>query len=215
MWNDIFLVVLSIIFFLLFFLCIKSKHRKPLFILIVLLISCYGFFANIYPVENLFYSFPTAERAADYICSGELLGIVEGTDSALLVYTDPPNTIHTVILPRSEGGYHLGSNSTRKEFAENRDTKYFAQLLGCPGREDRYWYISGPLEGSSVTIADSSGSAFVTSLRDIGYSSIEEKELFHFIFFALLNPTNDDTFHVTITDTGETTDLTFEDVSPG
>ena len=103
--------ILRAILWLILSMCIvliirKSKYRsKKLLsiasvVLCVVLVSVSGMF----PVENLFITYQSPERAFHYFQSGKIKEIIDGQESCLVIYNDGNSTYGYNIIPKTERG---------------------------------------------------------------------------------------------------------------
>jgi len=76
-----------------------KKNNKKLIILSFMFCTILGSFSHLIPFENCFIKFNSPEEVFDYIGSGEIIDIIYGKDSCMIVYSKGENTFsHTIIL---------------------------------------------------------------------------------------------------------------------
>ena len=162
MWNSVVQNIVGLIFVAALILTIRNKRRKKRtwwsIVLGATLIGIILLAQN--RIENIFYSFPTAESVAAYACGDHVLGIVDGKDSSMIVYSDNENVIKTMITPKRESGYKIGTDIRTKWISKNLGNGV-VDILEYMGIEDHYVYTMVHSDTSEVSIEDSCNSEFV------------------------------------------------------
>lgn len=148
-------------------LAILIKLRKKSRHVVRLGIFCFGLVfllvLALYPIENLFYSFPSAKELCNYVYTDKnLLGIADGKVSCLIICSDKNTTtsITTMISPKAESGYKIGGMLSEREVLTVFDKGYSFSILCDVTGTDYYIVVQGVSTDSSVTFNDSSGSDF-------------------------------------------------------
>ena len=118
-------------------------------------------------IENVFYSFPTAESVAEYACGDDVNCIVDGKSSSLILYTDE-DSYTMMIAPRQKSGYKIGTDIRRKFISKDIVNGYIVYILEYTGIEDHYIYIRGLRDTSEISVEDSCNSKFVEFKQEVG-----------------------------------------------
>lgn len=207
MWNLIVQNIVGLIFVAALVLTIRSKSVKKRIgwsiILGVTLIGIILLAQN--RIENIFYSFPTAESVADYACGNDVLDVVDGNDSSLIIYSDNEGVIKTMITPRQKSGYKIGSDFHKKNISSDYSHGYLVDILGYEDVEDCYVTIIGTVDTPEVSVEDSMHSEFVISTMDgIGW----ERGRTRFLALAFIEEYTEE-YSVVITSGGESITIDF------
>lgn len=159
------------------------------------------YITSVRPIENIFYTFPSAESVADYVCTGNVWGILNGNESSLLVYTNKGNVINYMISPKTSDGFKIGG---RADYSSSTisDSIYTVQLLENKKCTERYILVSGIAYNDNLSIQDSFNSAFHLFTSD----KVPNEDLIYTSFSAvalLENPgtTNTDVYSIYVDDT--------------
>lgn len=187
--NILFVVVLPFGIF-------NKKHRKML-IACSVLIGIVSIYTNLFPVENLFYSFPTVGDVAKYACEGEIVGILDGKESGLILYSEEPRTVSYMLSCKTASGYKIGNRWTiQRHLTLNPQAPL--QILESANAIDKYIYVFGTIEGNEVIVKDTQGNHFFVFER----SSIQMgTEFTSFEGFCILSDTVDETYEITVNST--------------
>jgi len=148
-----------------------AKITVAMYVLLLMVISTITFFL---PVENLFLTFPTPEKAAAYYLIGEITGIAEGKNSCLVLYGDSSSSI----IPKTDNGYKIGTPfnitniKTSTYYSELSSNQAISALARAKGTDD--YYIAGvlmmdldELEKNNFSISDSNSSEFEYTIDNI------------------------------------------------
>lgn len=195
MWNTLLRSVVGVALITFLFMMIRAPNnlkRKINFLcfagamLATILLS-------IFRIENIFYTFPTAEAAAEYACKGEILGIVEGSQSSLVVYSSSIEELKTMLIPKSASGYKLCNELSTGIIASEYSQKYKVEILNKGS--DYFAFVYGASDDPDVSVSDNHNSRFLTSER---ISASSDNQHIIVAAFALINNANEN-YAVTVT----------------
>lgn len=113
-----------------------------------------------YPIENLFYSFPSPWAVAAYACDGDVAAVVDGGQSSLIVYQTRSGAQSCMISPKTDSGYKIGRMSAAKHTDAAISGIGFARLFQSAEVPDLYILVDGSGSGEHVAVEDSIGSEF-------------------------------------------------------
>lgn len=166
------------IFFLVLWICKKKgtpvtkRVRWVIAIITLVFITIFG----LIPMENFFVTFPSPQAAFNYSCVGEIMDVVDGNDSCMVIYKESKQTFITTFFLKEGMGYKLGTHfSFETVYAENHDG-LVVEVYMVKNTEDYYVSLFGSLKSDRIDIADSANSNFVTHsevILDTGYRSIK------------------------------------------
>lgn len=124
-------------------------------------------------IENVFYSFPTAESVAEYVCGDHVLNIIDGKNSSLIVYSDDEGVIKMMITPRQKSGYKIGSDFHKKTISSDYTHGYLVDILRYKDVEDCYITIIGIFNTPEISVEDNCNSKFVESKEENVFGNVE------------------------------------------
>lgn len=200
MWNSVIQKIVGLIFVAALVSIIRTKNVKKRtgwsIVLGVTLVGIILLAQN--RIENIFYSFPTAESVAAYACGDHVLGIVDGKDSSMIVYSDNENVIKTMITPKRESGYKIGTDIRTKWISKNlgNGVVYILEYMGI---EDHYVYIMVHSDTSEISVEDRCNSKFVESKKGNVFGNVKFTNYQAFAFIEEYT----EGYTVTITSGGE------------
>lgn len=125
---------------------------------VILLLGIYAL--DHYPIESLIYAFPTPEAVAEFVCPDGSFTIVEGQESALIIYPNSNNETCTMISPKTKAGYRVGGSGSDAVTQSIKADSCFAQIRESRRCSDRYIFIFGIMDGSEITVTDTIGSQY-------------------------------------------------------
>lgn len=96
---------------------------------------------SVYPVENLFVSFDSPQKAFNYYTFGEIEKTVDGEESCMIVYRNRNNTYQELIMQKTEKGYKLPSEILSKTVEKKQQRENNMKIIHAVGTHD--YYISG------------------------------------------------------------------------
>ncbi|MCQ4862710.1 hypothetical protein [Pseudoflavonifractor phocaeensis] len=203
MWNSILKGAVSVALIICLIAAIRAKRnirRRGVSIFFVVLSMLVLVLLSIYRVENIFYSFPTASSVADYVCNGEVVAIVDGHNSSLVVYKSE-DEVRVMIAPKTSSGYKIGNLALSPIIADNNNGKYAVQILS--EGNDYYTLIFGGMDSSNLNIKDSCNSEFFVYPESY---IVDGMEYGKFISLALISEPRGD-YSVTLTDDKQVTNI--------
>ncbi len=150
--------------FLLFRIIRRSRiqNKKAVTIASVVLCLCLLSLSAVFPVENGFVHFRSAEAAFRYSSRGTIEHVIHGSDSCMVVYSTGPGAYNDAIFPMSEQGYQLpnfyGIQETANEGLENGSF----EVLRLRGSDN--YYVRGVVvsENDDIQAVDCNGNAVCT-----------------------------------------------------
>lgn len=198
MWNSLVKALAGIVFFVVFLLTLRtrSKKRRKQNIVILFVTALVVFVLALFRIENVFYSFPTVDSVAEYVGAKDVLGIVDGKESSMIVYAEDAETIRTMIVPKGADGHKIGNDVDKKMVASDITRGYIVEVWKSRKCCDHYILVSGISDVPEVRVEDSAHSAFVISKEDV---TVKEWKLTKFTAFAFVEH-YEDGYSVTIND---------------
>lgn len=176
----------------------NKKHRK-LWIVTLVLVVVASVFVSMVPIENLFYSFPSAEAVAKYACKGKVVEILAGEESSLILYSEEPEAVSYMLSNKTDGGYKIGTNLEMNKHSHVISAPYTQiQISESTHAIDKYVYIFGIIEGKDVVITDTQGNNFFVFQESSSQAGTEGTL---FTAFCILNNTEYETYAITVNST--------------
>ena len=173
-----------------FLLLRRTLQSKALAITAVVVFFVVNMALSLFPAENAFMSFATAEKAARYTGIGEVVCVAEGEESGLLI-TKQRSGVQVQIYPKKDGEWQIGTGISFSQSSYAMEKGMITLYQYKPTGEH---YISVILFGTDIPIHDSVGSVFQTYTQD-------EITAEHFSEYYAYIPQFDDTYTVTINGT--------------
>lgn len=198
MWSNLIGGIIFIILTMMLIVKFKRKNNRWKWIAgyIVCLIGIFYIFS--YPLENLFYSFPSPEALAKYACDGKVIMIVDGSESSFIVYSKENNSYRYMISPKTESGYKIGRMLAHMETHQIASMQYDVSIISSKEVDDAYVLIGGLAEEKCVALQDNLNSAFI--LNETPESPIFEHEAMRILACAYLGDNFDVPYRVSTTD---------------
>lgn len=139
----------------------------------------------IFPFENVFITFETAQEAFSYACTGEAEYKLEGEDSCLFVYSKDDNTYSHFIVKKENGGYKIANQYSLKTLSKNFSEAGHFVIYRVKNSEDYYVFFSvNPKENeSTIKLLSASG-------EEIGVNIVRVKESNFYYFYTNEPPEN-------------------------
>lgn len=155
-----------------------------------------------YSLENAFYSFPSASAVAQYACDGDVVMIVDGNESSLIIYTTKSGTQSYMVSPKTATGYRIGRLVEHKETSKTVSMQYVANIIESKEVSDVYVLINGLAESNIVSIQDSLNSNF--TLHTTPEIPIDGHDVTRILASAYIGNDSNTPYDIKITDgTGE------------
>lgn len=186
---------------------INKKHRK-VWIAALVLATAATLLLGYAPIENAFYSFPTAEAVANYACRGEVIEILEGEESSMILYAPKPGDVSFMLSNKTEKGYKIGCWEEMKRHTHTIPGPGMQALISESTHGiDKYVYATGNIDGVDVTVEDTQNSSFFVFQES---SSLMGKEYTYFRVYCMLNDPEYEEYALTINSTAQSVTLKAE-----
>ncbi len=171
-------IVLWIVVSLLIVFKIRSSkivRKKGIAFLSVILCFVLISISWMYPIENFFVRFQSAEDVFHYAYFGEIEDVLDGKASCIVIYSDHNQGNGHYIIPKTEEGYEIPNSFTAKKISDEFDRNGSFEVYQVAGTQD--YYVVGTVlsNASSFNITDSRGqnvSAIVTDMGGTGTKTI-------------------------------------------
>lgn len=153
----------------------KIVRKKGVTFLSVILCLGLIFISGIYPIENLFMHFQSAESVFHYAYFGEIEDVLDGKASCIVIYSDHNQGNGHYIIPKTEEGYEIPNSFTAKKISDKFDRNGSFEVYQVKGTQDYYVVGSVLSNASSFNITDSRGQnvpAIVTEMGDTGTKTV-------------------------------------------
>lgn len=137
----------------------KHKNRKMFLISIALLIAFTITIFNI-PFENLFLSFDSPSEVLAYAGQGKIIGIVENTDSAVLITKLNANQYSHYFVLKNGNKYKIADFNDGKKIAEEHYESITITIYNVKGTNDYYLNVWGTVS-TETALSDSCNTDFV------------------------------------------------------
>lgn len=135
------IIVFMIISFLTIFIVNKTtKIKKQKIILFVVILSFLIIIISLIetPLINYFTNFKTPEKAFNFVYDEEIIDIVEGEESCMIVYKEDNNNFGQDYILKSEKEYKILNNFSLKKVANTIDEKGSFNIFNINGTNDYY-----------------------------------------------------------------------------
>lgn len=157
----------------------KKKRILTVAIICLLLVTLTGLF----PPESYLVSFSSPEEAFDYCRRGEIVGVVQGESSCMIVYSTGSDSEYSLMFLYGNGGrYQLPNTFCLKTLSEETVASGTFTQKSLKDSEDRYAFGLLITDEAGATLTDGCGNALHTLIKESGASL---KTLF---FYGLLAP---------------------------
>lgn len=205
MWGNCVEILANILFYGTLFLAVFHKKKRKLWIVALVLAGMASIFASLVPIENAFYSFPSAEAVAKYACKGEIIEILDGQESSMILYAEKPGTVSYMLSNKTEKGYKIGTYwSIRKHSRLISNPPAPIQVYESENAIDKYIYVFGIIEGRDVSINDTQGNDFLLFEKSSTQTGVE---LTSFEAFCIISDVEDTDYKITVNSTEKSIDL--------
>lgn len=174
--------LLRIIFFLVIFsligLCIAKKKIRKIFVISIVTIGIVLFsFSFLYPIENKFIKFETAEDVFKYIHTGDILDITYGNDSCMVYYRNSNNSYSYCFVEKNLDSYKIISRIKINKIYKSFSSKGNFEIYNIRGTNDYYFLGLVNSEVEQIELIDSKG-----EIIDMDLKWVEESN-FAYSFF--------------------------------
>lgn len=178
MWYGIVRIFVFILLFLGFFILYK-RHKRVLKVklivisFVVAMIFCSLSFLA--PIENLFITFSSPQNVFNYSVMGDINEVVEGRNSALILYTYKGSESNSII-PKVKGGWKIGTSLTYEEvfsktLQSDSEKVFMISVYRCKHTNDYYVLVSDIFSKSIISISDNKNSMFQRNKSPIDSST--------------------------------------------
>ncbi|WP_444643210.1 hypothetical protein ACRQU7_01535 [Caproiciproducens sp. R1] len=178
MWYGIVRIFVFILLFL-GFLVIYKKHKKILkkklivISFLVAMVLCTG--SYFIPVENRFITFSSPQHVFNYSVLGDMNTVIEGKNSALILYTYQGGEVHTVI-PKIKNGWGIGTSLISEEvfsktWQGDNQKICMISVYWCKHTDDYYVLVSDISSKDLINISDNRNSIFQKNKSSIDPST--------------------------------------------
>ncbi|MFR8011644.1 MAG: hypothetical protein ACLU8W_07800 [Clostridia bacterium] len=118
----------------------KSKYRRKKLLSIASVVLCAVLVSvsGMFPVENLFITYQSPERAFHYFQSEKIKEIIDGQESCLVIYNDGNSTYGYNIIPKTERGYKIPSYFEMEKVSHKFDKQAALDIYNAQGTQDYY-----------------------------------------------------------------------------
>lgn len=159
--------VLLLVFLGLFLVFQNSVFRRGKNLVLVLAVLAI-IVGTIFPVENLIISFSEPEAAFSYAKNGDVIDVVTGVSSCMIVYqTD--SGYDTWLIPKTKDGYKLpsfyGTHTCHLQMASNEETINASVFIKQIGTDS--YFQTGFVSDACPTVKDVNGKSISTLANDI------------------------------------------------
>ncbi len=201
MWGKCVESLANIVSAVFFALAIWDKKRRKKWFVALTISAIASLYTSSVPIENVFYSFPTAEAVAKYACKGEVIDILAGEESSLILYSEEPGTVSYMLSNKTGAGYKHGPEKAVRRHS-HLTAAYQAQVLIYESAHaiDKYAYVIGILEGKDVVVADTEGNHFYVFQKSGSYADTERT---FYEAFCILSDTDNETYEIAVNSTAQ------------
>jgi hypothetical protein len=113
------------------------------------------------PIENLLYSFPSAEAAFRYCKTGNIIDVIPGVDSSMVIYTTGiDNNLKFYFTPHIAGKYKIDMARVSYLLFHKLEYGNVLSVYHFPDSRDYYLFIMSFPPNSCLEISDDYGSTF-------------------------------------------------------
>lgn len=205
MWGNCVEILANVLFYGALLLAIFHKKKRKLWIVALVLAGMASIFASLVPIENVFYSFPSAEAVAKYACKGEVIEILDGKESSMILYAEKPGTVSYMLSNKTDKGYKIGTYlNIRRHSRLISNPPAPIQVYESANAVDKYIYVFGIIEGKNVAIYDTQGNDFLLFKKSSTQTGVE---LTSFEAFCILSDAEDTDYKITVNSTEKFIDL--------
>lgn len=169
----------------------KSNYRnkKKNLICISVLCTVFVFVSGIFPVENFFVNYKSPESVFKYTKNGTVYDIINGNESALVIYREINGTYSHYIVPKNADGYKIPTAFSERKVLHKIDHNGVFDIYNANDTDD--YYVFG-----AVNFGDNDKEISVYDSNDKKIEcAVTRVESTNFIFF-FLNDFSDDYYLV-------------------
>lgn len=187
----LFIVLIAIIL-----LVSKKIHRKRKFVISSIIISflIIALSANL-PFENLFVNFDAPEKVFKYTNSGDIIDIVDGKDSCMIVYSTNKNGYNLYCVPKSENGYKIPHYRYAKKILQEQNEKLFYIIQQASKTDDYYLYAFTTSKEENINLKSNKSNNIRNFVLDNDINEIKQ-----IIFYEYIDNYETDDYYLIIND---------------
>ena len=141
----------------------KNNGRKKWFTIIVgvLVFAIGSIFMSEFPPEKFLRTFSSPQEVFNYSQQGEIVKVIEGEKSAMVLYTDEGEKGQCLIA-KGKNGWQLETLSTFKTvyFKKLENTKCTIMIFRIKGTDDYYVNVNSNFLDNEIKVSDSRNSDF-------------------------------------------------------
>lgn len=136
----------------------KAIQKKKIYYILAALTMVLYVVVYLFPFENAFVTFPSAESAYKYSNRGTIDLVVDGNESTLVVNQKDETSVYT-ILPKSDKGWKIGFGMNSKSRVQKVYGSVFIEIYRYKDSDDYYVKIFDT-DGGETEIYDNHNSEF-------------------------------------------------------
>lgn len=156
MWYVSIRILFFVLVFLLFFIFHKkhvgTPRRGPLTLVAMLMVVLLSASAYV-PVENLFFTFRSVDDAFSYEFEGDIQAVMEGHDSAMVLFSYNDVT-STAVFPKGRNGWKLGTYFSYKKVFWTYLNSYLVDIYHAKGTSDYFILVWDTRDTSSTEVLE-------------------------------------------------------------
>ena len=140
----------------------NNGRKKWLTIIVGVLVFAIGsIFMSEFPPEKFLRTFSSPQEVFNYSQQGEIVKVIEGEKSAMVLYTDEGEKGQCLIA-KGKNGWQLETLSTFKTvyFKKLENTKCTIMIFRIKGTEDYYINVNSNFLDNEIKVSDSRNSDF-------------------------------------------------------
>ena len=150
------------------------------------------------PFTNLFLQFETPEEAHWFVSTNDIIDVVEGESSAMIIETVRQDMLSCMIIPRDERGYLLAPALSTKTLTAYRSTGsealWHLDIQKSTRSSDVYLLGMATLRDEICTLTDESGFPLDWYLMSV--ASPENEPFFMYAVYGCAQEPLQDTWHL-------------------
>ena len=159
----------------------KKKAKKYQLILFVTCILVLWSVSGLLPVENIFITFSSPEKAYEYVNSEKIQLVVGGDHTTFVVGKESPRKYVYLIIPKSDSGWKIGRGLDTKLIKQKVVDEIVVRVYQYRNTDDYYVTVSD-VRGNVVDINDNNDSIFHV---------LEEIKGGYYTYYAYVNKITD------------------------
>ena len=173
MYGIIRLIIFLIIFLIGFFIIKRSHIKNKKLILMLLLVLCMILcsLSFLIPFENSVKTFDSPEEAYNYKNNGEIIDVIYGEHSCLIIGTE---TFDFIL--KTDNGYQISKLSDYKKVTDILEGDRHATVYNIVNSSDYYLLAGATITEDSCIVSDDGNSNFkihITNIEDTEYYIVE------------------------------------------